>query len=240
MAATNNPFQQLRMHDGMANGWYLTDGASNLVLNCDAYNNRGLDSGSLGNTDGFGCHPAHTTGTGNILRGCRSWFNSDDGYDCINAYAMVTFDHCWSFYNGYFTNFASSTGDGNGIKGGGYGDQRGSHSRRTIPHHIIEFCLTVSNRASGFYANHHLDGQVWLNNTAYRQCHRLQHALQHEQCEFRRRRARLQSGDEEQSRLQGEAGAPSVDQTANDVTFNYFTLPVTGRQNDFMSLDESC
>ena len=86
----NKLFQQLRMHDGMGNGWYLTDGASNLVLNCDAYNNRGLDSGSLGNTDGFGCHPSHTTGTGNILRGCRSWFNSDDGYDCINAFAMVT------------------------------------------------------------------------------------------------------------------------------------------------------
>jgi len=26
----------------------------------------------------------------------------------------------------------------------------------------------VRNRANGFYANHHLDGQVWLNNTAYR------------------------------------------------------------------------
>src|SRR6185437_8276575 len=54
----NNLFQQLRMHDGMANGWYLTKGASNVVLNCDAYNNKGLDSGSIGNTDGFGCRPA--------------------------------------------------------------------------------------------------------------------------------------------------------------------------------------
>ena len=35
-----NRFEQLRMHDGMANGWYLTSGASNLVLNCDAYINR--------------------------------------------------------------------------------------------------------------------------------------------------------------------------------------------------------
>ena len=75
------------MHDGMANGWYLTAGASNLVLNCDAYNNRGLDGGSLGNTDGFGCHPLlNTTGHGKHTQaGCRSWFNSDDGYDCINT-----------------------------------------------------------------------------------------------------------------------------------------------------------
>ena len=48
-----NRFEQLRMHDGMGIGWYLTSGASNLVLNCDAYDNRGLDSFSIGNIDGF-------------------------------------------------------------------------------------------------------------------------------------------------------------------------------------------
>jgi len=110
----NNLFQQLRMHDGMANGWYLTKGASNVVLNCDAYNNKGLDSGSIGNTDGFGCHPS-AGGRSNVLYGCRAWFNSDDGYDCINAFETVRFDHCWAFYNGYWTNFTNPGGDGNGI-----------------------------------------------------------------------------------------------------------------------------
>ena len=87
---SGNLFQQLRMHDGMANGWYLTSGASNLVLNCDAYNNAGLDTGSIGNTDGFGCHPSKG-GKSNILRGCRSSdSNSDDGYDCINSSETVT------------------------------------------------------------------------------------------------------------------------------------------------------
>jgi pectate lyase len=60
ITGSNNRFEQLAMHDGMGIGWYLTAGASNLVLNCDAYNNRGLDSGSLGNIDGFGCHPSTT------------------------------------------------------------------------------------------------------------------------------------------------------------------------------------
>ena len=64
--------------------------------------------GGFISADGFS-----TSGTGNVFRGCRAWFNSDDGYDCINAKALVTFDNCWAFYNGYFTNFASSTGPAN-------------------------------------------------------------------------------------------------------------------------------
>ena len=232
-----NRFEQLRMHDGMGNGWYLTDGASNLVLNCDAYNNRGLDSGSLGNTDGFGCHPAHTSGKGNVLRGCRSWFNSDDGYDCINAFALVTFDHCWSFYNGYFTNFQSSTGDGNGIKGGGYGVS-GSPFPTPIPHHVIEFCLTVRNRANGFYANHHMDGQVWINNTAYH------NAVNYNMlCSINNSNS---AGDvpgfnHVMKNNLGYKGGTEVSELGpdNDTNFNYFTLAVSIATNDFITLDES-
>jgi len=43
-----NLFDRLRMHDGHGIGMYITDGASNLVLNCDAYNNTGVDSYSQG------------------------------------------------------------------------------------------------------------------------------------------------------------------------------------------------
>ena len=235
---SNNLFQQLRMHDGMGNGWYLTSGSSNLVLNCDAYDNRGLDSGSLGNTDGFGCHPDSTSSRGNILRGCRSWFNSDDGYDCINAFSVVTFDHCWSFYNGYFTNFVNSTGDGNGIKGGGYGDSGGSFPT-PIPHHVIEFCLTVRNRANGFYANHHLDGQIWLNNTAYRNS-----TDYNMLCSTNNSSS---AGDvpgynhvmKNNLGYKGGTEVANLNQSACDVTFNYFTLPVTVASNDFVTLDES-
>lgn len=231
-----NLFEDLRMHDGMGNGWYLTDGYSNIVLNCDAYNNRGLDSGSLGNTDGFGCHPAHTSGKGNILMGCRAWFNSDDGYDCINAFAVVTFSNCWSFYNGYFTNFQSSTGDGNGIKAGGYGVSGGSFPT-PIPHHVVEFCLTVSNRANGFYANHHLDGQVWFNNTAYRNSVNYNMLCS----------TNNSSGTNDvpgfdhvmKNNLGYSARSAEVSNLgpSNDVTFNYFTLPVTVSASDFVSLN---
>ena len=47
----------------------------------DSHNNYDvLESGGSG--DGFGCH---SSGGNNILRGCRSYDNSDDGYDFINA-----------------------------------------------------------------------------------------------------------------------------------------------------------
>ena len=233
-----NRFEQLRMHDGMGIGWYLTDGASNLVLNCDAWNNRGRDSGSLGNIDGFGCHPGHTSGKGNVIRGCRAWFNSDDGCDCINAFAVVTWDHCWSFYNGYFTNFSSSTGDGNGIKAGGYGVS-GSSFPTPIPHHIVEFCMTVRNRANGFYANHHLDGQVWINNTAYR------NAINYEMlCSTNNSSS---AGDTPgfnhvmKNNLGYLASSKEIDKLGpvNDTNFNYFTLPVTVNASDFITLDET-
>ena len=232
-----NRFEQLRMHDGMGNGWYLTSGASNLVLNCDAYNNRGLDGGSLGNTDGFGCHPSSTSGKGNIIRGCRAWFNSDDGYDCINAFAAVTFDHCWAFYNGYFTNFSSSTGDGNGVKGGGYGVS-GSAFPTPIPRHIIEFCLAVRNRANGIYANHHLDGQIWINNTSYR------NSVNYDMlCSSNNTSS---AGDcpgynHFMKNNLGYKGGTEVKNLGpfNDTNFNYFTLPITIATNDFITLDES-
>lgn len=237
ITGSNNLFERLAMHDGMGNGWYLTAGGSNLVLNCDAYNNRGLDSGSLGNTDGFGCHPNKTNYTGNVLRGCRAWFNSDDGYDCINAFAAVTFDHCWSFYNGYFTNFANSTGDGNGIKAGGYGVSGGSFPT-PVPRHVVQFCMTVRNRASGFYANHHLGGINWFNNTAFQNninfnmlCNTNNVSGTNDVPGF----------DQLMKNNLGYKGNTEVANlgTSNDVTFNYFTLPVKVASNDFMSLDES-
>ena len=236
-----NRFEQLRMHDGMGNGWYLTDGASNLVLNCDAWNNRGLDGGSLGNIDGFGCHPGHTSGTGNVLKGCRAWFNSDDGYDCINAKAAVTFDHCWAFYNGYFTNFANSTGDGNGIKGGGYGlngtNSPGKPLPVPIPRHLIQFCLAVHNRVNGIYANHHTGGNDWFNNTSYR------NATDYNMlCALDDNLTDVPGYDHVMKNNLGYKGNKEVsnlDTNSSDVSFNFFSLPVTVASNDFVSLDES-
>ncbi|TDH20660.1 T9SS type A sorting domain-containing protein [Segetibacter sp. 3557_3] len=167
---SNNIYELLSMHDGMAIGFYLTRGSNNLVLNCDAYRNNDPVSQSGGgvnggNVDGFGNHP-NAGGVNNIFRGCRAWFNSDDGYDCISAHETTTFENCWAFYNGYTPGFVSRA-DGNGFKAGGYGGGAFTALPVNIPRNTIRFCLAVRNKSNGFYSNHHLEGSDWYNNTAY-------------------------------------------------------------------------
>lgn len=167
---SNNIYEQLSMHDGMAIGFYLTKGSNNLILNCDAYRNWDSvsENGVGGNTDGFGSHP-NKGGSGNIFRGCRAWFNSDDGYDCINAFEGTRFENCWAFYNGYNSSFASK-GDGNGFKVGGYGAAPAvSGLPNPIPSNTVQFCMAYRNKANGFYSNHHVTAaNYFYNNTAYR------------------------------------------------------------------------
>ena len=167
---SNNIYEMCSMHDGMAIGFYLTRGSNNLVLNCDAYRNNdpvSLSGGGVngGNVDGFGNHP-NAGSVGNVFRGCRAWFNSDDGYDCISAHESTVFDNCWAFYNGYATGFVSR-GDGNGFKAGGYGSAVLTALPATVPRNTIRFCVSVRNKSNGFYSNHHLEGSDWYNNTGY-------------------------------------------------------------------------
>jgi len=164
----HNIYERLSMHDGMAIGIYSVRGSDNLFLNCDAYNNYDSfsENGRGGNVDGFGCHPPKG-GSGNIFRGCRAWFNSDDGFDSINAYESVTFENCWAFWNGYTPDFKSRA-DGNGFNAGGYASTPVHRLPKPIPRHIVRFCVAVHNRNSGFYANHHIGGGDWINNSAYR------------------------------------------------------------------------
>ena len=167
----NNIYERLSMHDGQAIGFYLTRGPNNLILNCDAYrNNDNVNTANTtgtaggGNVDGFGNHPNRADYSGNVFRGCRAWQNSDDGYDCISAFAATTFENCWAFYNGYTQNFVSR-GDGNGFKAGGYGTATSFPA--VIPNNTVQFCVSVRNKSNGFYSNHHQAGSYWYDNTAY-------------------------------------------------------------------------
>ena len=165
---SNNTFERLRLHDTQAIGIYSVRGGHNVFLNCDAWANYDYTSenGHGGNVDGFGCHPTKGS-VGNVFRGCRAWHNSDDGYDCINAFETVTFDRCWAFANG-LSPTGEKRADGNGFKAGGYGSSPVERLPNPIPRHVVRGCVAVANRNSGFYANHHLVGCDWFNNTAYR------------------------------------------------------------------------
>ena len=164
----HNIYENLSMHNGMGIGFYLVRGSDNLVLNCDAYENYDSvsEGGKGGNVDGFGGHP-NSTGTGNVFRGCRAWWNSDDGFDLINSGQAVTIDSCWAFYNGYKPGTFESAADGNGLKAGGYGMSDNPNVPAEIPMHVVTNCIAYRNKAGGLYANHHLGGIRWVNNTAY-------------------------------------------------------------------------
>ena len=65
---SNNVIENLNVHNNDAPGIFITSGGNNLILNCDSHHNYdSLEGGGSG--DGFGCH---SSGGGNILRGCRA------------------------------------------------------------------------------------------------------------------------------------------------------------------------
>ncbi|MFT3780813.1 MAG: right-handed parallel beta-helix repeat-containing protein [Nibricoccus sp.] len=235
---SHNRFERLSMHDSQAIGFWIGKGSDNMVLNCDAYRNYDFTSegGKGGNSDGFGCHVPRGS-VNNVFRSCRAWFNSDDGYDCINAHEAVTFENCWAFYNGYSPEF-KSLADGNGFKAGGYGDTPAERLPKTIPRHVVRGCLAVRNKASGVYSNHHPAGVDFFNNTAWRNKRNfnLQGRMMDNKTEIAGRGHRVGNN------LAFEAQAAEIvalDAEHSEVHHNSFDLPIKLSAADFLGLDEA-
>lgn len=239
---SNNTLEQIKMHDNMAIGVYISKGSNNLILNCDAYNNWDSvsEEGRGGNTDGFGCHVSKNH-KNNVFRGCRAWFNSDDGFDLIGSGESILIDNCWAFYNGYSSGFVSRA-DGNGFKAGGYGDTAFDRLPNPIPRHTIQFCLAVGNKQSGFYANHHLNGNYWYNNSAYRNKinYNMLNRKAVNQTDYHKDAPgwnHVMSNNLGYKATSSELTA--IDKLACVLHTNYFDLSLTINDSDFLSLDES-
>jgi hypothetical protein len=158
----NDIFELLDMHHNSGNGIFIGKGAGgHLVLNCDAHDNFDATSnqGEGQNADGFGVH-YQTSGATTVIRGCRAWWNSDDGYDLINQEVPVTVESSWAMGNGYakYGTYNPSQGNGNGFKMG---------SSKTGVRHLVQGNVAWKNKASGFYANHSSGGNTWYSNTSY-------------------------------------------------------------------------
>jgi hypothetical protein len=94
-----------------------------------------------------------------VFSGCRSWENSDDGWDFWETAYQIVMTNCWTFHNGYdvFGIGPSFNGNGNGFKLGGnyiYG-----------PHYVAN-CLSFSNRVNGFDQNNNNAGHTMDNCTS--------------------------------------------------------------------------
>lgn len=145
------------------NGLDTTPNARFKYINCDASNcGDPIDTGGgvYGNADGFDCNE----GTATYIN-CRSWGNSDDGFDCFNNDSVVQYQGCWSFWNGYIPGTFTDPGsqaDGMGFKWGtNISDLRTTHLR------TYTNCISFQNKAWGFDQNAARCIAWFYNNTSY-------------------------------------------------------------------------
>ena len=161
--------EQIDSHHHAGPGFFANDGAADggghIFLNCDAHDNYDPNGwqGDGENADGFGAH-YQKPGEGDTTKfiGCRSWWNSDDGFDFINQEFPVVVENCYAFGNGY-----SDYGKGNPPRGNGYGIKMGE-STLGGGKHLIKNSVAWKNKSSGFYANYTGVGSTWINNTSYK------------------------------------------------------------------------
>jgi pectate disaccharide-lyase len=155
------------VHDNGNTGLHITGGSSgstypsyNLILNCDAYLN--YDPPDGGDADGFSAK--WNLGPGNVFDGCRSWWNSDDGWDLWMGTSPVLITNCWAFWTGTnYWNNPSFNGNANGFKlGGNY-----------VPaaHRLVR-SVSFQNFANGIDQNNNTAGLTvdnctsWANHSA--------------------------------------------------------------------------
>ncbi|MBC9731364.1 right-handed parallel beta-helix repeat-containing protein, partial [Streptomyces sp. TRM68367] len=165
VSGNNNTFEQLDLHHHMGTGLFINGGSGNLVLNSDSHDNydpRSTD-GPGENADGFGSHYVPAGRSANVFRGCRAWWNGDDGFDLISTFSPVTMENSWAWRNGYEPGTTSPAGNGVGFKVGGFG---GDYDPGAVKH-TVRFSVAFLNKAAGFYSNHHPVANDYFNNTAY-------------------------------------------------------------------------
>jgi len=221
---SNNVLENLNVHDNDAPGVFITSGADNLVLNCDSHDNYDvLEDGGSG--DGFGCH---SSGGGNVLRGCRAYDNSDDGYDFINASGSCLVEQSFSFRNGWQPGTTTAAGNGAGFKAGGYGSPPSVPSTGAAEHTVRQ-CVAFGNRSQGFYANHHPGRINFLNNTAFKNPVNYNMLAD----------SGYPSDHVLRNNIAMATGTAISNLTGGTDTFNSWSLSVTVSAADFMSVTES-
>ncbi|MDP4179139.1 MAG: hypothetical protein Q8900_12475 [Bacillota bacterium] len=157
---SHNTIENCITHNNNDSGLYIglnktdsNDGskaAYNKVINTDSYLNLDLggSTGDGGNADGFSCKL--NPGTGNYFYGCRSWENSDDGWDLYMAQYPVTIENCYTWHNGDPNSFnytgSKWAGNGSGFKLGG-GTSYGQHVVKNCVAFDINYGINSNHKA---------------------------------------------------------------------------------------------
>jgi hypothetical protein len=166
ISGNNNTIERCVSYGARNTGIHISGGSTgsiypsnNLVLNCDVI--RSFDAIEHGeDADGFSAK--WNLGSNNVFRGCRSWENSDDGWDLWMGNGPVLIENCWAFRNGSNVwNDVGFTGNGNGFKlGGGY----------IGASHRLVGCLAFQNvgtGGNGIDQNNNALGQTVDQNTSW-------------------------------------------------------------------------
>jgi len=160
--ASNNIFELINSHHN-GHGCVITGkSGNNLVLNSDFHHNEDpLTTLMYNNADGLEiCYIPE--GLTNTVRGCRFWWNTDDGIDLWLNEGAVTIDSCWAWNNGYLPDTFTSAGNGNGFKLGRTDTDHGTKVLRKIRN-----CVSYNNKARGFDENEARCSMELYNNTAF-------------------------------------------------------------------------
>ncbi|HZW39146.1 MAG TPA: T9SS type A sorting domain-containing protein [Ignavibacteriaceae bacterium] len=164
--SNNIIFETLKVHD---NGFGLSigsDSGDNLVLNSDFYRNSDPLSSfgtnvPWGGADGVTIRSSNLSKT-NTIRGCRMWWNSDDGVDLFNNEGLVVIENSWSFWNGYQPGTFTAAGNGDGFKVGVTLTDQSSSVKRILRNNVA-----FENRMIGFDQNNARCITQLFNNTSY-------------------------------------------------------------------------
>jgi hypothetical protein len=133
----NNISEKFSVHNIEGPG-FVIGGDNNLFLNCDSYDNYDSKVGGE-NADGFVMGNNDNRYT-NTYRGCRSWHNSDDGFDSYDYEGTAIYENCWAFNNGYGT-----SGDGGGFKLGAT-----ELAALSTPQKVLTNCISADNKGASF------------------------------------------------------------------------------------------
>jgi hypothetical protein len=158
--SSNCVFENFSIHHNISGMGIRGASGGNLVLNSDFYENQ--DPPPLGDYDGADGLAIVFIAPGqaaNTIRGCRAWYNADDGFDGWSNDSPLVIEDSWAFYNGYIPGTFNTAGNGSGFKLG-----LAASSSQTM--RILRNNIAYKNRSWGFVENQALVGHVLSNNTA--------------------------------------------------------------------------
>jgi hypothetical protein len=153
--------ENINYHDNGAAFTIRGDGTGNLVLNSDFYRNQDPYSDTpFDGADGLAFTFNNNSNAVNTIRGCRFWWNADDGCDLWQNEGYVLIENSWSFYNGYIPGTFTTAGNGSGFKLGIMA------TSTTTVKRLIRNNVAFHNRSWGIVENNALTNMNIYNNSS--------------------------------------------------------------------------